>query len=151
MSREAREAYLAFARSPEARWAGNFRDFGASIRRMATLCDGGRISVKEVDEELERLRAQWRAAEPARDAGEAADAGLLERLLPPERFAALDRFERVQLEDVVRACRTARSLSEAGRVLFAASRAARTSTNDADRLRKYLARYDLSLQAIQAI
>jgi len=62
----------------------------------------------------------------------------------------LDRFERVQLEDVLRVCRTARSLSEAGRTLFAASRSARTTTNDADRLRKYLARYGLSLQALQS-
>src|SRR6185295_16584576 len=35
MSREASERYLAFARSTEALWSGNFRDFGASIRRMA--------------------------------------------------------------------------------------------------------------------
>ena len=63
---------------------------------------------------------------------------------------ALDRFDRIQLEEVVRVCRSARSLSEAGRVLFAASRANRATTNDADRLRKYLARYGLTLQTIQA-
>jgi sigma54-dependent transcription regulator len=40
--------------------------------------------------------------------------------------------------------------SEAGRTLFAASRAARASTNDADRVRKYLARYGLTLQEIQS-
>lgn len=34
-------------------------------------------------------------------------------------------------------------LSEAGRALFSASRARRTSANDADRLRKYLARFGL--------
>jgi transcriptional regulatory protein RtcR len=141
MSREARERYLAFARSPEAAWSGNFRDFGASIRRMATLCEGGRISVKDVDGELDRLRAQWGTETREND-------DLTARVLPPERLAALDRFERVQLEDVLRACRSARSLSEAGRALFAASRATRTSTNDADRLRKYLARFGLSLPAI---
>jgi transcriptional regulatory protein RtcR len=146
MSREARERYLAFARSEEALWTGNFRDFGASVRRMATLCEGGRISVKEVDDEVERLRTQWRAGEP--ESG--ARASVLASLLSRTRLAALDRFERVQLEDVIRVCRQASSLSEAGRLLFAASRAARRSTNDADRLRKYLARYGLSLQAIQA-
>jgi transcriptional regulatory protein RtcR len=139
MSREARERYLAFARSPEARWTGNFRDFGASVRRMATLCEGGRISVKEVDEELERLRAQWRDGND----------DPLAALLPAARLAALDRFDRVQLEEVVRVCRQSRSLSEAGRQLFAASRAARTTTNDADRLRKYLARFALTLPALQ--
>jgi transcriptional regulatory protein RtcR len=147
MSREARDRYLTFARSATALWSGNFRDFGASLRRMATLCEGGRISVGEVDDEIERLRGQWRVESPSDD-DFAAD-GLLERVLDQRRLAAIDRFDRVQLEEVVRVCRTARSLSEAGRVLFAASRAARTSTNDADRVRKYLARYGLTLQAIQ--
>jgi transcriptional regulatory protein RtcR len=149
MSREARERYLAFARSPSAIWSGNFRDFGASLRRMATLCDGGRISVGEIDEEVERLRGQWRTEGRRSERREQPD-GLLERVLDQRQLAALDRFDRVQLEEVVRVCRTARSLSEAGRVLFAASRAARTSTNDADRLRKYLARFELTLQAIQS-
>ena len=57
---------------------------------------------------------------------------------------ALDRFDRVQLEEVLRVCESARSLSEAGRELFAASRQKKKAPNDADRLRKYLARFDLS-------
>ena len=148
LSREARDRYLTFARSAAALWSGNFRDFGASLRRMATLCEGGRISVAEVDDEVERLQRQWHA-DPQPDDDAASD-GLLERLLDKSRLAAIDRFDRVQLEEVVRVCRTARSLSEAGRVLFAASRAARASTNDADRVRKYLARYGLTLQTIQS-
>jgi transcriptional regulatory protein RtcR len=146
MSREARDRYLAFARSPEALWSANFRDFGASFRRMATLCQGGRIGVADVAEELDRLRAHWRGE---RTVEEPTDDGLLERLLDRRRVAGLDRFDRIQLEEVVRVCRTARSLSEAGRTLFAASRAARATTNDADRLRKYLAKHGLTLQAIQ--
>jgi transcriptional regulatory protein RtcR len=157
MSREARERYLAFARSAEARWSGNFRDFGASLRRMATLCAGGRISVTEVDDEIERLRAHWRGDSEAARGAPAPDGARdrvvdrpLDRLLDRARLAALDRFDRVQLEEVVRVCRTARSLSDAGRLLFAASRAARATTNDADRLRKYLAKHGLTLQAIQS-
>jgi transcriptional regulatory protein RtcR len=149
MSREARDRYLNFARSAEARWSGNFRDFGASLRRMATLCDGGRISVAEVDDEIERLRAHWRSERQAAKEVHESD-GILDRLLDDAHLSALDRFDRIQLEEVVRVCRTARSLSEAGRVLFAASRTARATTNDADRLRKYLARFGLTLQAIQA-
>ena len=64
-----------------------------------------------------------------------------------ERFAgiaALDRFDRVQLEDVLGVCLASRSLSEAGRTLFAVSRTKRSTPNDADRLRKYLSRYGLS-------
>jgi len=149
MSREARERYLGFARSAAALWSGNFRDFGASLRRMATLCDGGRISVSEVDDEIERLRGHWRVEREAAGAAGDPDGGL-DRLLDGARLSALDRFDRIQLDEVVRVCRTARSLSEAGRILFAASRAARATTNDADRLRKYLARFGLTLQAIQA-
>ena len=149
MSRESREQYLNFARSAEARWSGNFRDFGASLRRMATLCDGGRISVSEVDDEIERLRTRWRGEQEAvRESPESN--GILDRLLDSARLSALDRFDRIQLEEVIRVCRRARSLSEAGRRLFAASRTARATTNDADRLRKYLAKYGLTLPAIQA-
>jgi transcriptional regulatory protein RtcR len=142
MSREANDRYLAFARAPEALWSGNFRDFGASIRRMATLCEGGRISVREVDDEIASLRAQWQHEWPAAT-------GNLEGILGPERAGRLDRFDRVQLEDVVSVCQGARSLSEAGRTLFAASRTARAITNDADRLRKYLARHGLTFAALR--
>src|SRR6185369_16384168 len=55
MSREARERFLAFATSKEASWAGNFRDFNAAVTRMATLAQGGRISVSDVAEEVGRL------------------------------------------------------------------------------------------------
>ncbi|MDX2019375.1 MAG: RNA repair transcriptional activator RtcR [Deltaproteobacteria bacterium] len=145
ISKEALQKYLQFARSPEALWPGNFRDFGASLRRMATLCEGGRISVADVTEELAQLRVQWRTqALPSRKED------LLAQLLGAAGVEALDLFDRVQLEEVVRVCRASHSLSEAGRLLFAASRAARSSTNDADRLRKYLSRFELSFDKIQA-
>ena len=71
------------------------------------------------------------------------DDELLREALPAGALETLDRFDRVQLADVVRVCRQSRSLAEAGRTLFAASRARRTSTNDADRLRKYLAKFQV--------
>ena len=58
-------------------------------------------------------------------------------------LASLDPFDRVQLVEVIRVCRKSRSLSDAGRQLFAMSRAKKQSPNDADRLRKYLARFGL--------
>ena len=67
-----------------------------------------------------------------------------------ERVNELDLFDRVQLAEVVRTCRACTSLSEAGRVLFSASRARKTSSNDADRLRKYLARFALDFETIKA-
>ena len=42
------------------------------------------------------------------------------------------------------------ALSEAGRTLFAASRLRRSSANDADRLKEYLARFRLDWAALNA-
>ena len=139
---QARARFLEFARSPEAIWAGNFRDFAAAIERMATLAEGARIDVGIVDEEIERLRRQW--APRVSDAG----ARMLEELLGAERVAEIDRFDLVQLAEVVRVCRDSPSLSAAGRELFAASRARRRTRNDADRLRKYLAKFELSFDEL---
>jgi transcriptional regulatory protein RtcR len=138
MSREARARFVAFATSPEARWPGNFRDLNAAITRMATLAPGGRVDEATVDEEVARLRAAW---------GEDGEPDLVALALGPERAAALDRFDRVQLEEVLRACRACESLSEAGRLLFAASRAKKATTNDAHRLRQYLAKHGLDFEA----
>lgn len=44
---------------------------------------------------------------------------------------------------VLGVCMQCRSLSDAGRRLFSASRERRKAANDADRLRKYLAKFDL--------
>jgi transcriptional regulatory protein RtcR len=49
----------------------------------------------------------------------------------------------VQLEDVLQVCGESSSLSAAGRALFEQSRERKKVANDADRLRKYLARFDL--------
>jgi transcriptional regulatory protein RtcR len=144
MSREARARYLAFGTSPEALWVGNFRDLVASVTRMATLADGGRITLLDVDEELDRLRQAWAptraAALTAPERGPVAPA----HALLGARAAEFDPFDLAQLDEVLRTCRASRSLSEAGRRLFAVSRTAKTSTNDADRLRKYLARFGLA-------
>ena len=144
-NKEARERFLRFAAGPRGRWPANFRDFGAAIRRMATLAEGGRIGRAVVAEEIERLERAWRAGAPT----DGSDA-LLARILDETAIQALDRFDRVQLAEVVRVCQTARSLSEAGRTLFAASRARRASSNDADRLRKYLLRHGLRFQDLTA-
>jgi len=42
---------------------GNFRDLNAAVVRMATLAQGGRISVDIVEEEIVRLKANWAALE----------------------------------------------------------------------------------------
>ncbi|WP_428380876.1 RNA repair transcriptional activator RtcR [Nevskia ramosa] len=133
---EARERYLKFAMSADAIWAGNFRDLSASISRMATLASSGRIQVEGVDAEIRRLRQLW-------SAGMGSEVSVLSELLR-ERLDEVDIFDRAQLLEVVTVCRRSRNLSEAGRTLFSASRQKRSSTNDSDRLRKYLARFELS-------
>lgn len=142
---DALSAYLKFAAQRDALWSGNFRDLGASIQRMATLSEAGRITRGVVDGEILRLKRAWRPA-VASDAEQA-----LADVLGPAEVAALDRFDRAQLADVISVCRRSASLSAAGRELFAASRAKKTSSNDADRLRKYLARFDLNFDQIKWI
>nr|MBA3938694.1 sigma 54-dependent transcriptional regulator [Planctomycetota bacterium] len=80
---------------------------------------------------------------------DAGDGDALEEVLGA-RAGTLDRFDRVQLAEVIRACRRARSLSEAGRELFAVSRTRKRTTNDADRLAKYLATHGLDWEAVRA-
>jgi transcriptional regulatory protein RtcR len=137
-SKEAREQFLAFATSAQARWPGNFRDLNAVITRLSTLAPGGRITVDQVKAELAHLRTAWRSG-PSRSG----TPGLVDQVVAPGMAAHLDRFERVQLEDVLSVCRSSASLSSAGRVLFDRSRERKKVANDADRLRKYLARFDL--------
>jgi transcriptional regulatory protein RtcR len=58
---EARAAYLRYATAVEALWRGNFRDLSASITRLATLADHGRIGIALVNAEIQRLRWQWQS------------------------------------------------------------------------------------------
>lgn len=127
--KEARERYLRFADSPQALWRGNFRELSSSVARMATLADQGRITLALVEEEIARLQANWQTATPS-------------------VAMELDLFDKRQLETVLEVCRRSASLSEAGRELFAVSRMKKVNPNDADRLRKYLARFGLSWESL---
>jgi transcriptional regulatory protein RtcR len=143
-SKEARQRFLDFALSGGAAWKGNFRDLNAAVARMATLALGGRISVEIVDEEIQRLKHSW-ADVSVTDSEEG-----LRALIGDERLAAIDAFDRVQIAHVVDVCRKSRSLSDAGRQLFSASRGRKASTNDADRLRKYLNRFGIDWSQISS-
>ncbi|MBL8227605.1 MAG: sigma 54-interacting transcriptional regulator [Bryobacterales bacterium] len=140
-NKEARHAFLEFARSPHATWTGNFRDLGAAVSRMATFAEGGRIHLEIVREEIRRLEQSW--VGPA-EAGQGNRDRTLDAFFSPVEIDALDLFDRVQLEEAIRVCSKSRTLSEAGRILFEASRKRKNSLNDADRLRKYLARFGLT-------
>jgi transcriptional regulatory protein RtcR len=139
-NRQARARFMAFARSPDALWTGNFRDLWASVTRMATLAQAGRITEAIVDDEIARLQRQWRP-----HTGRASeDTVALEDLVGAEAASRIDLFDAVQLQAVIKVCRQSKSLSDAGRKLFGVSRDAKAKPNDADRLKKYLARFDLS-------
>jgi len=142
-SKEARARFLAFATSDTAVWPGNFRDLNAVITRLATLAPAGRVTVDQVGAEVAHLKAVWSKAQSA------SPPGLVERVMPSTAAAQLDRFDRVQLEYVLQVSRRAVSLSAAGRTLFDRSRERKKVANDADRLRKYLARFDLEWTTVK--
>jgi transcriptional regulatory protein RtcR len=111
---------------------------------MATLSPKGRIDLDCVEAEIVRLKRLW--------SGQTDDGlGILTGVLDADALSAVDPFDRVQLAETIRVCRTSRSLSEAGRTLFAASRVRRSTANDADRLRKYLARFGLDWATVSQI
>ena len=143
-NREARARYMRFARSPEALWPGNFRDLWASVTRMATLAQSGRINEAIVADEVARLQRLWR---PYAGRG-STETGGLEALAGQEAASRLDLFDAVQLEAVIKVCRQSKSLSDAGRTLFGVSREAKSKPNDADRLKKYLARFGLDWEQL---
>jgi transcriptional regulatory protein RtcR len=143
-NKEARERFLSFAQSAEALWSGNFRDLNAAVKRMATLAGSARIGLDCVNEEIDRLRSAWSPT-----ASTDCFSPNLDQIVGEETSASLDRFDRVQLEDVLTVCLKSSSLAEAGRTLFAISRAQKKTPNDSDRLRKYLQGWGISWEKIR--
>ena len=119
MAKDVRAAFLAFARSPEAKWSANFRDLNAAVTRMSTLAPGGSITRAVLDAELARLGLSWRGG----PAVAGSDDSLLVDALGSDGAARLDLFDRAQLACVVRVCRESQTSSQAGRRLFAVARA----------------------------
>lgn len=152
-NREARGLFLALAMGEKAAWRGNFRDLAAAVMRMGTLAKGGRITIEIVREEWQRLQESWQKLdEPAHnlqphDEDTKNDLAILEKILG-ERSKEIDLFDRVQLAWVIKICQNSRSLSEAGRILFSESRKKKSNINDADRLRKYLEKFNLNWRGI---
>ena len=104
-------------------WKANFRDLNAAVARMATLSMGGRISVDVVQEEISRLTDSW--ADPRSNKSDDALLGFI----GPDLVAEMDLFDRAQLGHVLEVCVRSRSLSEAGRTLYSASRGRKTTAN----------------------
>ena len=135
-NKEARTEFMRYALDPATPWRGNFRDLNAMITRMATLSSGGRIDENVVKNEISRLRKNQKNS-----SGDA----LLSQLLGDDCQERFDEFDLCQLARVVEVCRNSKSRAEAGKKLFAVSRKQRNTTNDSDRLGKYLEKFGLTL------
>ena len=136
-SREARAAlprlrYVARRR----RWPGNFRDFNAAVTRMATLAPAGRIDAGRSTRRSATSRRRGRIAGPS------ATTALVDAVVAPDAatgsIASIASSSRTCCE----VCRDAPACRRPG-VAVRRSRARKQSVNDADRLRKYLARFGL--------
>jgi len=143
INREARELYLNFALT--APWNGNFRDLAASVMRMGTLASGGRIIEADVKHEMQELNARWGLTNANKRSKEMATPSHRGSLVS-KVFAdgQLDLFDIAGMEVVLAAIADTASMAEAGRRLFAVSRAARVAVNDSDRVKKYLQRWNLT-------
>lgn len=142
---DAKKIYLQYAIAGSTQWPGNFRDLSGSLLRMATLADSGRIDQHLVNTEVQRL--QTRNQQARNDAIAEPDT-----LRHPDWTALknqIDPFDEVQLAYVIKVCRQSSSLSEAGRTLFEHSRKDKKISNDADRLRKYLGKFNLDFSQIK--
>ncbi|MBP5671403.1 MAG: RNA repair transcriptional activator RtcR [Victivallales bacterium] len=139
---EAHKAFMSFAMTHP--WRGNFRELNAMLTRLATLAPEGRIDFPTVQAEFERQQ---------RNENTAFVNGMhdLSPLLGDDYKSQYDLFDIMQLSDVLEICRGCATLSEAGRKLFAVSRQAKSNPNDADRLKKYLAHFNLTFQDVKSL
>ncbi len=139
-NKDARKRYLKFAQSNEATWSANFRDLNASVTRMATLAEGGRITVAAVSEEVGRLRNKWQATLVNGDGDAMA---LVASVLGQDSVNNIDRYDCLVLAAVIRVCRESNSMAAAGRTLFNVSREQKRSQNDSHRLKQLLDKWGL--------
>lgn len=144
LNKEARALFLKFATDGEAAWSGNFRDLNAAVIRMATFASGGRVTVEIAKAEMQRLRSFWSKVKDD-------NTSEIETLFTAATISEIDLFDRLQLKEVVRVCRSSHTLSEAGRKLFDVSRTKKGTPNDADRLRKYLSRFGLDWARVRNV
>lgn len=140
----ARKKYLAFCQSQEATWSANFRDLNASITRMGTLSDGGRITSEVVMQEIARLKKKWQAS--TGDGTNPSD--VIESILGAGSSASIDYYEQLKLASLLEVCAKSKSMAEAGRTLFNISRNEKKSNNDSHRIRQLLDKYGIRFEEI---
>lgn len=141
-NKEAKMIFLDFATSKNALWRGNFRDLTATVTRMATLAQNGRITIELVEAEIARLEWLWH--KHLQQSIPTDHSQTLVNIIGQETFDALDLFDQLQLSATITICQESKSLAEAGRKLFNQTRQHKTISNDSDRLRKYLQKFGIS-------
>ncbi len=107
-NKEALSRFLHFSVSADALWKANFRDLNGAVTRMATLAQSGRITVENVDAEIERLICAWQSH------GEKGEIHAFTRFLGSEQVDRIDPFDRQQLEHVVQVCRESKNALGSG-------------------------------------
>jgi transcriptional regulatory protein RtcR len=143
INQEALSQYLDFTRSSAALWTGNFRDLKSSVIRMAVNAEEGRITESVVADEVGILQNKWGKIHNHQFP-------ILDKIIGAEKAKELDLSDCFQLEGVLGVCFSSRNRSEAGRRLYGNSRERRKSSNDADRLIKYLERFQLNWDTIKS-
>ncbi|MGV6852240.1 MAG: RNA repair transcriptional activator RtcR [bacterium] len=136
----ARAKYMKFATSATALWKANFRDLNASVTRMATLSEGGRISESNVTDEIVRLKRYWEGGIQS----ECDPEQITINLLGEQAIDEIDLLDQYVLLGLSHVCKQSRSMAEAGRKLFSVSRLNKKTKNDSHRLKQMLSKYGLS-------
>ncbi len=131
--------YLKFSKSAEATWRCNFRDLNASITRMSTLAEGGRINSGLVKEEITRLKQNWQQQTKTKD-----EIDVSQYFNQP-----IDLFDQSQLMAVIKVCQQSTTAAEAGRALFNISRLNKTSINDSHRVSQFLSKFELDFKQVK--
>ena len=145
-NKDARLKYLHFATSPSSLWINNFRDLNASLSRMATLSEGGRINETIVNDEIERLKKLWQVS--IQDSHSPID--LAKIILGSEKAETFDLYDLIQLGGIIEVCQNSDSLADAGRQLFNRSRLLKSTNNDTHRLKQILKKYAISFDDIRS-
>jgi transcriptional regulatory protein RtcR len=116
------------------------------VTRLATLSSGELIRSETVEKEIQRLKQLWSIQAKQ---NHSKDIDILLKYLDQTQLSEIDEFDQIQLRGVLLVCENAKTMADAGRQLFAASRQQRNTTNDSDRVKKYLARFGLSWSDFQ--
>jgi transcriptional regulatory protein RtcR len=143
-NKTAREKYLKFSTSAEAIWSANFRDLNASITRMGTLADGGRITTAVVDDEISRLKLKWNTVSHSHGS----PSSTIDRILGTGSSQLMDYYEQIKLASILEVCKNSRTMAEAGRKLFNISRDTKKSNNDSHRVKQLLEKYRIKFEDI---